>query len=297
MHDNELDELKARVDCRTVLERAGWTLDAPESTKHAAKYRNGPAQIVIVTHDGRGWFDPLNDQRGDVLALAQRVWGGNLGQARKALRPLAGISPTLAPGERERAPVAPLDAPKAWAKQKRLTPGSPAWRYLTEKRGLPVAIVTRANDAGLLREGIYGTAWALHRSNAGQPCGWEMRGPQYKGFAKGGDKTLFWLGELAEARRIVVTEAAIDALSLAAIEGCKEGTAYVSTGGGFGPPTMESLRHVVRAGCRIVAATDRGTGGELLAGRLHELAKEAGAGFGRLRPVAKDWNEQLTGAA
>ena len=297
MHDNELDELKARVDCRTVLERGGWILDAPESTKHAAKYRNGAAQIVIVTHEGRGWFDPLNDQRGDVVALAQRVWGGNLGQARKALRPLAGITPALVPGERERSAPAPFDAVRAWAKQKPLSPGSAAWRYLTENRRLPAAIVERVNDAGLLREGIYGTAWALHRSNAGQPCGWEMRGPQYKGFAKGGDKALFWFGELAQARRVVVTEAAIDALSLAAIEGCKEGTAYVSTGGGFGPPTIASLRHVMRPGSRIVAATDRGTGGELLAGRLHELAKEAGAGFGRLRPNAKDWNEQLTDAA
>ena len=45
-----------------------------------------------------------------------------------------------------------------------------------------------------------------------------MRGPQYKGFAKGGDKALFWIGELAQARRVAITESAIDALSLAALE-------------------------------------------------------------------------------
>ena len=42
---------------------------------------------------------------------------------------------------------------------------------------------------------------------------------------------------------------------------------------------------------------DRGRGGELLADRLHALADDAGAGFGRLRPQAKDWNEQLARAA
>ncbi|MDD1453323.1 hypothetical protein NHF48_024010 [Sphingomonas sp. H160509] len=97
MRDPELDELRAKVDCRTVLERDGWKLDAPESTTHAVKFRNGPAQIIIVTHEGRGWFDPINDQRGDVLALAQRLTGGNFGHARRALRPLAGIAPTLTP--------------------------------------------------------------------------------------------------------------------------------------------------------------------------------------------------------
>ena len=54
MRDDELTELRARVDCRTVLERAGWTLDEQESTRGAAKYRHGAGRIVIVTHEGRG---------------------------------------------------------------------------------------------------------------------------------------------------------------------------------------------------------------------------------------------------
>jgi Toprim-like len=93
---------------------------------------------------------------------------------------------------------------------------------------------------------------------------------------------------------VAVTEAAIDALSLATLEGWPAGTAYVSTGGGFGPTTAEVLRVLLPASSRLVAATDRGQGGELLAERLHALAKEACASFGRLRSSAKDWNEQLT---
>lgn len=295
MHDEELDELRARVDCRAVLEKAGWELDAAESTAHAAKYRGGSAQIVIVTHKGKGWFDPLNDARGDVLALAQHLWGGTLGHARKALRPLAGITPELRPGQRDKAPPAPLDAPKAWARAHRLTPGSQGWAYLTGKRGLPVATIERALSADLLREGIYGTVWALHRDSAAKPCGWEMRGPQYKGFAKGGDKALFWIGELASAQRIAVTESWIDALSLATLEAWPDATAYLSTGGGFGPRTADAMRELLPETARLVAATDQGRGGELLADRLHDLAATAFAGFGRLRPSAKDWNVQLKG--
>jgi hypothetical protein len=100
MRDDELTELRARVDCRAVLERAGWTLDQQESTRGAAKYRHGAGRIVIVTHEGRGWFDPVNGSKGDVLALAQLVWGGTLGHARKRLRPLAGLASPVATKQR-----------------------------------------------------------------------------------------------------------------------------------------------------------------------------------------------------
>ena len=296
MHDSELDELRARVDCRAVLEQAGWQFDQAESTANAAKFRDG-SNIVIVTHDGRGWFDPLNDARGDVIALAQHLWGGTIGHARKALRPIAGITPALTASLRAHAPPTPIDAGRVWTKARRLSPGSHGWTYLADRRRLPAATIERANAADVLREGIRGTVWALHRDAAAAPCGWEMRGPSYKGFAKGGDKALFWIGEPASALRFAVAESAIDALSLATIEDWPEGTLYLSTGGGFGPITADALRGLLRPDVRIVAATDRGRGGELLADRLHALADDAGAGFGRLRPQAKDWNEQLARAA
>ncbi len=293
MHDQELEALRAGVDCRAVLEQAGWELDTAESTRHAAKFRNG-ADIVIVTHEGKGWFDPLDGGRGDVIALAQRVWGGNLGQARKALRPMAGVAPMLTPGHRERSMPKPIEAKKAWAKARQIAPGSQGWTYFTVERNLPVETLQRAIGAGVLREGIYGTVWALHRRADCEVCGWEMRGPSYKGFSKGGDKALFWIGQIETAARVAVTESAIDAMSLATHEGWHQGTAYVSTGGGFGSITANALRELVHRNARIVAATDRGQGGELLADRLHSLAADIGNDFGRLRSIGKDWNEDLT---
>ncbi len=291
---DELVDLRARVDCRAVLEAAGWELDARDSTRRAAKYRQGAGRIVIVTHEGRGWFDPLNDRRGDVLALAQHVWGGTLGHARKALRPLAGIAPKLLP-MRQGGDVVLIDGDKLWSQAMRLRPGSPGWTYLTGRRRLPAESITRALQVEALREGVYGTVWAMHQGATGTVTGWEMRGPHYKGFSKGGTKTLFWLGHPPVADRLAVTESAIDALSLASLEEWPDGTLYASTGGGYGPETDEALRVLLPRHGELVAATDQGTGGELLAGRLHELAIECGARFARLRPKAKDWNEQLAG--
>ena len=294
MHDTELEELRNRVDCRAVLEKGGWQLDAQESSRNAAKYRDGPARIVIVTHEGRGWFDPLNDCRGDVIALAQHLWGGNIGHARKALRPLAGVEPKMQPEQRARTTKL-VKAPALWKDAKTPKIGSPGWLYLTEARGLPTTTIERATRAGVIRDGIYGTIWALHRRQDEQPCGWEMRGPDYKGFSKGGRKTLFRLGEIEIATRVAVTESFIDALSLATIERWPETTTYISTGGGFGPESAALLGAVVPRAARLVAATDNGTGGDILANRLNALATKIDIGFSRVRPLSKDWNDQLRG--
>ena len=291
MRDDELTELRARVNCRAVLERAGWTLDERESTRGAAKYRHGAGRIVIVTHEGRGWFDPVNGGKGDVLALAQLVWGGTLGHARKSLRPLAGIAPlpaTTAAGETEPRQVAAI-----WERAALPRPASQAWRYLTEVRGLSADTIHRALAQGVLREGIYGTIWAAHQT-ALDVIGWEMRGPNYKGFAKGGRKRLFRIGAATPAR-VAVTESAIDALSLAMIEDWREGTLYVSTGGGWGCEASDMLRSVLYDTARLVIATDRGSGGELMASRLADLAREWGVEAERLSPAAHDWNDQIRG--
>jgi hypothetical protein len=294
--DPEIEQLRRQLDCRAVLECAGWALDKRQSSVNAAKYRGGQAQIVIVTHQGQGWFDPLSDARGDVFALAQYLWGGSFGDARKALRPLAGMAPTLLPRLPQSSALAlPLDAPKAWGQARRLASGSPGWAYLVEQRGLPASTLNRAAQADLLREGICATVWALHRAHEGKPCGWEMRGPYYKGFSRGGGKALFWVGELASARRVAVAESAIDALSLATLEDWPPGSAYLSTGGGFGTRTAEVIRAMVPSSSRLVAATDQDQGGELLAERLRGIARASCAGFARLRPQAKDWNAQLKG--
>lgn len=94
--------------------------------------------------------------------------------------------------------------------------------------------------------------------------------------------------------RICVTEAAIDALSLAAIEGLRDGTIYLSTGGGWSPNTETSLRHLLRQpSAQLIAATDANSQGETFADRLRALTDELDRDWLRLRPTADDWNEVL----
>ncbi len=69
--DAELERFRREVSCATLLERwpAGWRLDRQESTRRALKYRRGKGEILIINHDGHGWWDPLSSAKGDVFDL------------------------------------------------------------------------------------------------------------------------------------------------------------------------------------------------------------------------------------
>ena len=136
----------------------------------------------------------------------------------------------------------------------------------------------------------------MHQAADARITGWEMRGPSYKGFSRGGTKSVFWIGQPSSADRVAVTESAVDALSLATLEDWPAGTVYASVGGGFGPLTMEALQALLQPHAALVGATDLGAAGDALAARLCRLAEQCGTRFQRMRPGLKDWNEQLVAA-
>src|SRR3979490_2708932 len=96
--DTETACLKASVNCaaRLAPRPPVWRLDRAESTRRCLKYRRGVGEIVIVNHDGRGWWDPLSEAKGDVFTLGQHLDPGlNFTQACQMLRGFVGIAPTF----------------------------------------------------------------------------------------------------------------------------------------------------------------------------------------------------------
>ena len=293
MEKAELEELKDKVPCAAVLEHLGFALDVKESTRKAMKYRRDAA-IVIVIHDGKGWFDPLSDGKGDVFRLIEHLEGVPFVEAMNPVASLVGFVPSEPVWQRESREWEPdLSIPERWHARRKPWRWSATWRYLTEARHLPERIVRVAISAGVLREGPHGSVWACHVDTDGTVTGWEERGPDWRGFATGGAKVLFRLGR-PDAPRLCVTEAAIDAMSLAALEGLRADTLYLSTGGGWSPATDAALRALAgKPGVELVAATDNNKQGDIYADRLLGLAEKTGCGGDRLRPVADDWNADL----
>jgi hypothetical protein len=306
MNDHvELARLRTDVNCAVLLERSAlpWRLDPQQSTQKCLKYRRGAGEILLITHDGRGWWDPGSAAKGDVFALVQYLEPDlNFGQVRKALRPFAGLTPSFPVATRAHERKAPLlPVVDRWQSRRAPARGSPCWKYLTEERGLPASVIDAAIRANVLQEGPYGSAWFAHRQHDGTLSGIEMRGPTFRGFSPGGEKSLFRLPIAGGTiRRVVVTEAPIDALSLAAIEKQPTGTLYVSTAGGMGPGTiaalvMQLMELASVPDAVLIAATDADHAGDKYAQQLMAMAQEADVRSERMVPQngEKDWNDNL----
>ena len=301
--DTELDLFRAQVNCAAVLENMGqpWRLDKDGSTKRAMKYRRAQGEILIVTHDGRGWWDPNSEAKGDIFTLVQHLDPSlNFGHVRQVLRKFVGITPRYEPAERARKGQG-ADRPVAerWAGRARLRAGCPAWRYLLEQRHLPADILFAAGEQDIVRDGAYGSAWFAHRDQ-GRVTHVEIRGPGFKGSLKGGDKTLFLFRRgVVPVTRLVITEAPIDALSIATLEGKRPESLYVATGGGMGPGTLAALEAVCadlsqRPAAVVESAADANRPGDRFAERHAGIARAAGVAFRRLRPPDDlDWNDVL----
>lgn len=292
MEQRELEDLKGRVACAAVLENAGFAIDVKESTRRAVKHRRG-SDIIIVIHEGRGWFDPLSDAKGDVFSLIQHIDGVAFTEALARAAELVGFRPAEPAWQRPCEKKGIVSLTERWRARSVLRPGSATWRYLRHKRHLPESILRATIRQERLREGPHGSVWAAHVDDCGVVTGWEERGPVWRGFSTGGAKVLFRLGA-PDALRFCITEAAIDAMSLAALEGLRDGSLYLSTSGGWSPATEGALRGLAaRPGAKLVAATDANSQGEAYAGRLREIAETAGCDWFRLRPQGDDWNEAL----
>lgn len=297
MEKADIEELRGRVGCAAVLETGGFAIDLKESTRKAMKYRRG-GDIIIVIHDGKGWFDPLSDAKGDVYSLVQHLDGGDFLEAFAQVASLVGFVPSEPVWKRQSRETEPgHSVPERWAARRKPWRGSATWRYLRDERQIPEQVIRTAIAQNVLREGPRGSMWAAHTDAAGIVTGWEERGPEWRGFAAGGSKVLFRFG-LTSAARVCITEAAVDAMSLAAIENIRRDTLYVSTGGGWSPATDAAIRLLgERPDARLVAATDANPQGEAFVARLRELAGELTCEFERLKPAADDWNAMLQDAA
>lgn len=293
MEKNEIEELRGQVRCSAVLEKAGFAVDLKESTRRAVKYRRDD-EIIIMIHDGHGWFDPLSEAKGDVFSLVAHLDGVGFPKARDRVAELVGFVPREPAWKRpirEQEPVPGIV--ERWQRRRKPWPGSRTWCYLAQERLLPETVLRPAIRGDLLREGPYGSMWAAHSNDEGDIVGWEERGPTWRGFAAGGLKVLFRFGH-RDASRICITEAAIDAMSLAVLEHSPADSLYLSTGGGWSPSTETAVRLLaVRAGTLLVAATDNNEQGDVYARRLAAIAAEANCGYLRLRPTANDWNDEL----
>ncbi|WP_261763203.1 DUF3991 and toprim domain-containing protein [Asaia bogorensis] len=292
------------VSCALLLERYGFALDKKESTRNSLKYRRGKGETYIVSHQGKGWWDTGSQAKGNVFALVQHFeptlrWRDVCGDLGK----MVGVEPASTPWVNTQKASSDYPPPaERWAKARPLRKGTTTWQYLAETRCLPEWLLRKASANGSIRDG-FKAAWFSYRNAQGAITGVERRGPETRRQLAGSVKTLFRFQTRpgTPVRRLVVTEAPIDALSFAAMDVERANdTLYVATGGGMGPETIAALEAQMEAmvpdqQSYLIVATDKDKAGDRYAGMLFELAFENCVRYVRALPEgeATDFNQAL----
>ena len=268
MDKREIEELREKVGCAALLEKEGWKVDIKESTRRAIKYRRD-SKIVIVIHDGRGWFDPLSTAKGDVFSLAEHLGADGFADACDRVADVVGFVPSAPAWQRPAKPKAAC-----------LHRGALATSLRTSARLPDLALSDRRAAHPRSHHRRCRCPWPAAGGPARQHVGGAQQipaapSPAGRSVARAGaalrpaaPRSCFaWAPPIAQ--RICVTEAAVDAMSLAALEELRDDTLYVSTGGGWAPATEDAIRALARrANVLLVAATDNNRQGEVYAGRI-----------------------------
>ncbi len=143
-----------------------------------------------------------------------------------------------------------------------MRPVQGAHPYLEEERRIPAAVLADPRFVGKIYADKHGNAVFPHHDRDGL-CGFELRNARFKGFAKGGQKGLWYSAPTSGDRNLVITESAIESLSYHALHSA-EGTRYFSIAGEMNPVQRQLLESAFRKlppGASIRMATNHDAGG------------------------------------
>ena len=279
----EIDDFKQRINLTEYVAAQGYVLDRKESSRNSVTMRGPGGDKLIIGKDANSghwiYFSVRNDaDNGTIIDFVQNRLQEGLGAVRKALRPWVGSSPHL---PRRPSPegfvgdVEPIsrDLARIRAQFAAMRPVQSAHPYLEQERHIPAAVLTDPRFAGRIYTDRHGNAVFPHHDRDGL-CGFELRNTRFKGFAKGGQKGLWYSAPTSGDQNLVITESAIESLSYHALHSA-EGTRYFSIAGEMNPVQRQLLESAFRKlppGASIRMATNHDAGGRHLAEQIKAIA-------------------------
>jgi Toprim-like/Protein of unknown function (DUF3991) len=304
MLDPELDSFKTSVALPAYAAVAhGYQLDRKESWRGSIVMRHPNGDKIIIKRDaGSGhyvYFSVRDDNdNGTIIDFLKHTQSLTLGAIRKELRPWIGMPPVPTPTFPELHPTT-RDRVRVEAEYERMKEAS-YHPYLENERRIPRRLLRSKRFEGRIRLDRHGNAIFPHEDKDGL-CGFEKKNHGYTSFSAGGTKAIWMSNVFPDDDRLVLCEAAIDALSYAALFPNAH-TRYGSIGGKLNPAQPALIRdqaNVMPAHSIIVAAMDADVDGRKLAEVVREAVRHTGRAdlrFEMHEPEGyKDWNDQIRG--
>ena len=305
--DDELQRFKTDIDLISYCAGCGFEIDQSESSRTSTIMRRGPQKSgekigVAIDKDGHWVYSDLrNDGKGgSIIDFVQHTQGLNLGQVRKELRSAAGIINDIPIAQRPKRPersTASRQAVQHAYLKTQVTNGR--HDYLQNVRGINSDILKDPRFNGMVKIDERGNAIFPHYDEKGI-SGYEIRGQDFKGFSKHGEKSIWCSVNVKTAQEVIFVEGAINALSHAQLNP-NLNAAYISIAGQMSDHQRELVAYAMsrahERGAAIVLATDSDEAGEAHAQALRDLAPAAAALYRDTPPRAgMDWNELLQAA-
>jgi 5S rRNA maturation endonuclease (ribonuclease M5) len=287
--NDELDRFKTHINLVEYAASRGYEIIKRDSSKNskAMKHPEGDKIIVATDTDGHGiYFSVSHGDSGSIIDFVQNRQNLNLGETRKELRAFGGFT----------------DVPeyKNYSKPIKSTKDTAQAAYMLAQAVVsnehPYLLDDRKISLGVLKEPRFNRSVKIDaRNNALFPhfnskgvAGYEIKNKDFTGYAKGGEKGLWYSANITRAKNVVIVESGIDALSHAELKGTGEETAYVSIAGSMSAAQLDLIKTVTE-GKQTIIATDNDTAGNKYAEQIKEIITNAE----REAANNKDWNDDL----
>ena len=273
--------MKREIDLVEYVRDQGYEKNKEKSCAAAVVMeKDGHEMIIKQSPEGRWYYWSRNDaaNKGTILDFVGRQLGSSgtnadLRAVVAFLREKAGSAPQVSRPRASSTAVRATSFDRA-AVGRAFAETAPAatCRYLVHTRCLRQDTLTSPRFRGTWRVDCYGSAVFPHGDEEGI-CGFEKRGPRWKGFSPGGRKALWVSNVLPADRAIVFAEQGIDALSHYEISGRRDAV-YASIGGEPSLWQWEYIRQflVRHPDLEPVAAFDADAAGDRFAAKLTEIA-------------------------
>jgi len=281
---DELDQFKRQINLSEYAAAQGYALDRAHSSRNSVAMRGSTGDKIIIARDEQGghwiYFSVSDDNdHGTIIDFIDHRQRLSLGDIRKELRPWIGTAsgqicrPQADLFQKEVAPIK-RDRAAVVAQFAAMTPLSGSHLYLEQERGIPPFVLHGERFSGRIYTDRFKNAVFPHHDRHGV-CGFEIRNFRFRGFAKGGEKGLWYSNSKPDDTALVITESAIDALSYHALHQ-PEKTRYFSIAGEMNPMQRELLSSAMKKlppGGTVIIATDQDSGGAHLAQSIRDIAE------------------------
>ena len=301
--NEELEEFKTQINFCEYASSQGFVLDRKLSSRASAVMRHPNGDKIIVAKRPNGhwtYFNVHGSDSGTVIDFVSARKSVSLGRVRKELRPWIGKAASIAISNNSFALIPTEgDLQKVRRRWERSRPITAKDTYLSSRK-IPRSILEDPVFENRIRIDEYRNCIFPHWDSKGELSGFEIKSKSFTGFSPGGKKWFWYSQPRTSDHTIVVCESAIDALSMAALEGI-DGKRFFSTAGQYGPQHIACLIDIIKqmpAVASIWLAFDNDQAGRQMAGEFRSaFQKQFGGDIAVVDrfPITEgtDWNDVL----